>query len=271
MTRCTHITVAYFSPTKTTKTVCTTIAQELSHTLGIPWKERSFTLPQERQEPLTFTPDTLVIFGIPVYAGRMPNFLLSYVRQTQGNGAMGIPIVVYGNRNYDDALIELRDLMEASRIHTVAAAAFIGEHSFSYTLGQGRPDTQDLNNARAFAQTAASSITNNRYTTPVHVKGNIPYRPYMVPQKKDGKHQTISKVFPKVSEDCTNCGLCVTVCPLGAIAPDYHSYTHFCVKCCACVKSCPVGARYFDDETYLFHKKQLEETFSRRAEPEKFI
>ena len=184
---------------------------------------------------------------------------------------MGVPIVVYGNRNYDDALIELRDIMEKAHIHTVAGGAFIGEHSFSRTLGQGRPDSQDLNKARSFAQVVASTISNDRYRTPVPVKGNVPYRPYMVPQKADGSHKTITKVFPKVSDACTNCGVCVSVCPLGSIAPDCHTYTTFCVKCCACVKACPVGARYYDDETYLFHKKQLEETYARRAEPETFI
>ena len=44
---------------------------------------------------------------MPVYAGRVPNFMLKYLAQTEGNGSMGVPIVVYGNRNYDDPLIEL--------------------------------------------------------------------------------------------------------------------------------------------------------------------
>lgn len=271
MTTCARIITAYFSPTNTTKTVCETIAQELSRTLGIPHESRSFTLPGERTEPLVFPEGSLVILGMPVYAGRVPNFMLKYLTQTEGNGSMGVPIVVYGNRNYDDALIELRDIMEKAHIHTVAGGAFIGEHSFSRTLSQGRPDSQDLNKARSFAQVVASTISNDRYRTPVPVKGNVPYRPYMVPQKADGSHKTITKVFPKVSDACTNCGVCVSVCPLGSIAPDCHTYTTFCVKCCACVKACPVGARYYDDETYLFHKKQLEETYARRAEPETFI
>ncbi len=271
MTPCSRIIAAYFSPTHTTKTICETIAEELAHALAVPWESRSFTLPSERAEALTFAEGSLVIVGIPVYAGRVPNFLNNYLAKSKGNGAMGIPIAVYGNRNYDDALIELRDIMENHLIHTVAAGVFIGEHSFSRTLGQGRPDAKDLNKARQFAGIVASAISNGRFRTPVPVKGNVPYRPYMVPQKSDGSRQTITKVFPKVSDSCTNCGLCVTVCPMGSIAPDCRSYTNFCVKCCACVKSCPVGARYYDDETYLFHKKQLEEQFARRAEPETFI
>ncbi|WP_301859870.1 EFR1 family ferrodoxin [uncultured Megasphaera sp.] len=266
-----HIHTAYFSPTGTTRTICTTLAQEMSRILNIPWKLRSFTLPAERKEPLCFSGSDLVILGVPVYAGRVPNVLLKFLNGIAGNGAMGIPIVVYGNRNYDDALIELRDLMESAMIHTIGGGAFIGEHSFSRTLGGGRPDAQDLNVVRSFAGTAASAIENNRFRTPAAVKGNIPYRPYMVPQTKDGGHQKISRVFPKVSDACTNCGICAAVCPMGAIAPDYHSYTSFCIKCCACVKACPTGARYYDDETYLFHKRQLEEHFSRRAEPETFI
>lgn len=271
MTTCSKIITAYFSPTHTTKKVCEAIAQELARTMRIPWENRSFTLPQERTEPLKFEEGSLVLIGVPVYAGRVPNFLLKYLNQMEGNGSMGIPVVVYGNRNYDDALIELRDIMESHFIHTIAGGAFIGEHSFSRTLGKDRPDNRDLNKAREFAHVVASTIANDRFRTPVPVKGNVPYRPYMVPQKADGSHKTITKVFPKVSDACNNCGICVNVCPMGSIAPDCHTYTSFCVKCCACVKFCPLGARYYDDETYLFHKKQLEETYTRRAEPETFI
>ena len=51
-----------------------------------------------------------------------------------------MPVVLFGNRNYDDALIELRDLLQADGFGCIAAGAFVGEHSFSRTLGAGRPD-----------------------------------------------------------------------------------------------------------------------------------
>ena len=38
------------------------------------------------------------------------------------------------------------------------------------------------------------------------------------------------------------------------------------MKCGACVKKCPSQAKYFDDPGYLYHKKELEEMYERRAE-----
>lgn len=89
---------------------------------------------------MEFRQAILSVFGTPVIAGRVPNVLLKYLADIRGNGALGVPVVLYGNRNYDDALIELRDIMEAGGIRTIAAGAFIGEHSFSKVLGAGRPD-----------------------------------------------------------------------------------------------------------------------------------
>ena len=149
MTTCARIITAYFSPTNTTKTVCETIAQELSRTLGIPHESRSFTLPGERTEPLVFPEGSLIILGMPVYAGRVPNFMLKYLAQTEGNGSMGIPIVVYGNRNYDDALIELRDIMEKAHIHTVAGGA-------SASIPSPAPSARAVPTARTSTRPAAS-------------------------------------------------------------------------------------------------------------------
>ncbi len=81
-----------------------------------------------------------MIFGTPVYAGRVPNLLLPYIRdKVKGNGALAVPVSLFGNRNFDDGLIELRNVLEADGFHTVAGGAFVGEHSFSRTLGAGRP------------------------------------------------------------------------------------------------------------------------------------
>ena len=66
--------------------------------------------------------------------------------------------------------------------------------------------------------------------------------------------------------------MCVEICPMGSISgEDVRQYTGICMKCVACIKKCPHHARYYDDEGYLYHKKELEEMYERRAEPEIFL
>lgn len=81
----------------------------------------------------------------------MPNVLLPYLTEkVKGNGAYAVPVVSFGNRNYDDALIELRNILEQDGFRTVAGGAFVSEHSFSKTLAAGRPDAKDLASMQEF-------------------------------------------------------------------------------------------------------------------------
>ena len=98
---------ASFSATNTTKKVVTQIARRLSQQTACPMEIYDFTHPQARKTPKAFAPGDLVVFGTPVYAGRVPNLLIRFVAAVQGNGALAVPVVCYGNRNYDDALMEL--------------------------------------------------------------------------------------------------------------------------------------------------------------------
>jgi flavodoxin len=132
----------YFSATGTTKKVVECMARTAAEKAGAEYGIIDFTLPQARADALRFQMNDLVIFGTPVIAGRVPNVLLKYLEKIEGNGALAVPVVLYGNRDYDDALIELRDICERGGLHAIAAAAFVGEHSFSYALAMGRPDAE---------------------------------------------------------------------------------------------------------------------------------
>ena len=134
---------AYFSATDTTKTVVTQVAQALSRRTGTPLQTFDFTPPQVRTPPKTFAPGDLVVFGTPVYAGRVPNLLIQYIASIRGQGALAVPIVCYGNRNYDDALMELHKTLEAGGLRTLAAGAFSCQHAFSQPQAAGRPDASD--------------------------------------------------------------------------------------------------------------------------------
>ena len=111
----------FFSPTGNAKQVICTVADAVGAALGVPVAYDDFTLPQARQETRSYGPGDLVVFGTPTYAGRIPNKLLPFVQSGfQGNGALAVPVAVFGNRSYDNALMELRNELEAHGFHTVA-------------------------------------------------------------------------------------------------------------------------------------------------------
>ncbi|MEA1959765.1 MAG: EFR1 family ferrodoxin [Bacillota bacterium] len=271
-----NIHTMYFSPTDTTKTIVSGIANKLLQAGG---GEKTihtidFTLPAGRKEPVFFTKDDLVVIGVPVYAGRVPNVLLKYLDSITGNGALAVAIVVYGNRDYDDALLELKDILESHNFTVIAGGAFVGEHSFSDTLGGNRPDEKDMTLAADFAEKVYSKLSANEPFQSIDVKGNRPYRRYYVPKDKDGQPvNDFRKITPKTNEeDCVDCKLCAEVCPMGSIDFDDVSVVNgICIKCCACIKKCPTGAKFFDDPNFLKHKYELEVAFDRRSEPETFV
>ena len=260
----------YFSATDTTKKTVLTIADEAARLLGAEREDYDFTLPGMRENGFAAGKDDLVIFGTPVYAGRVPNVLLKYLATIQGNGALAVPVVLFGNRNFDDGLIELRDILENTGFHTVAAAAFVGEHSFSKTLAAGRPDADDMKEALAFAGKVAEKVKGlpeGEAPAPVEVEGvPRPYRGYYQPRDRKGVSIDIRKVKSLVSDACDDCKICADVCPMGSISHEnVREYTGICIKCGACIKKCPKQARYYEDEGYLYHQHELEEGYTRRA------
>ena len=266
----------YFSGTGTTERTVRSVAGELARMLSVPCRSFDFTRPQARQKELSFCERDLVVFGTPVYAGRVPNVLLPYLwEKVRGGGALAVPVVLFGNRNFDDGLIELRNILTEDGFMPVAGGAFVGEHAFSRTLGAGRPNGDDLAEIDAFARRAAEKVTalTAAPAEPVAVWGETPIRPYYTPRDRHGNPINILKVKPKTDMDrCGGCGLCAARCPMGSIDPaDVSQVTGICIKCCACVKGCPAEAKYFDDAGYLYHKSELEEVYARPAANEVFL
>ncbi|WP_295156338.1 EFR1 family ferrodoxin [uncultured Brachyspira sp.] len=265
----------YYSATGTTQKIVSFIGESIAKKLEVPFEKYNFSLPKKREGILEFKENDLVICGTPTYAGRIPNVMLPYYKNNiKANGAMAVPIVLYGNRNFDDSLIELRNTMQENGFYTIAGAGFIGEHAFSYVLGAGRPDDKDMAIAYEFADKVAEKIKNmgSIPDEPIKVRGNDPIRPYYMPKDKNEHAIDILKVKPKVdTSKCTNCKTCANVCPLASIDfDDITKYVGKCIKCGACIKKCPEHCRYYDDDGFLYHQHDLEEEFQRRAEPELF-
>ncbi|HCX62059.1 EFR1 family ferrodoxin [Sedimentibacter sp.] len=256
-----NLSLLYFSATDTTKKVIKSIAKGFNEDA----KEYDITLPENRMNSLNFKENEIIIIGVPVYAGRVPEFLSEYfLKKIFGNNTYAVFIVVYGNRAYDDALLELKGIFENNGFIGVAGGAFIGEHSYTERLATGRPDDGDLNIAYKFGKDISEKINNiGTFTQKLKVKGNYPYRKGMV----------YEPVMIDTNESCINCGICSMHCPMGAIDKyDNKSIDIFkCIRCCSCIKRCPVNAK---DINYDPHKKFLIEFISKystvRQEPELF-
>ncbi len=258
-----RITLLFFSPTGTTKKTLRSFGQKLSETLDAgSVQELDFTPKKNREKVYRFSEDDLVIMGIPVYAGRLPNVLKDFLGTIEGGGALGVAITMFGNRSFDDGLVELRGRMTEDGFKVIGAGAFVGEHSFSEILGKGRPLPEDLAQLDEFALAVAEKVKLGNCNTEFAVKGEVPYRPYYTPKNMQGEPVNFLKAKPLTSSECTDCKLCVELCPMDSIDYDDTSLVPgICIKCSACVKFCPVGAKYFEDEGFLSHKQQLETVF----------
>ena len=271
----TGVTAIYYSATGNTKEVTERIARNISEKLGVPFKTYDYTLPESRTEVQNYGSSELVVFGTPVYAGRVPNKMLPTVQSLfKAEGALAVPVVTFGNRNFDNGLIELRNELENNGFHTIAGAGVACSHVFSDKLAPGRPDEADKKLLDDFAASVADKV--NRLTeipAPVSVRGDDPVGPYYTPLGTDGKPAVFLKAKPMTrTEDCDKCGICVSACPMGSIdREDPSQVPGICIKCQACVKKCPTGAKYFADPAFLSHVAMLEQNYTRRAEPEFFL
>ncbi|MDR0570282.1 MAG: EFR1 family ferrodoxin [Clostridiales Family XIII bacterium] len=269
-----HVVAAYFSATGNTEKVTMTVAKRVAVELAAPLRRVNLTFPSVRKAPFDIPENSVLVMGFPVYAGRLPNLLLEYVSNIKGSNVIGVPIVTYGNRSFDDGLIELRNLMENGGIKTISAGAFVGEHAFSQILAKGRPDVDDLRLADELGHKTASLIKSGwEHKGPVKVEGQDPVRPYYQPRDRHGAPIDIRKVKPVTTAGaCVDCKLCAIICPMGSINHENVFETPgICIKCCACEKNCPTGAKHFDDAGYLYHMRELEDVFSRWAESVVFV
>lgn len=265
----TRIWKVFFSPTGNTEKSVSFLTEELRKNLDRPIEEYDFTLPAARETVPEFSSGDLVVFGMPVYAGKLPNKMLSFVKEAfDGNGALAIPIVTFGNRSFDNGLAELTTCLENSGFYLPGAAAIAANHAFSHTLAAGRPDSEDLALLTELAgKTTAKIAALKKAADLPHM--NVPGdsdAPYYTPLGLDGKPAVFLKAKPKTDiAKCVSCGLCSRNCPMGSIDTTDHTLVNgICIKCHSCVRRCPKDAKYFDDPPFLSHKAMLETNYQER-------
>ena len=271
------VKLLYFSPTGNVKLVIHAVAEGMRRVLpGVVMVEHhDFTLPADRIIAPTFTADDVVLLALPVYAGRIPNLLLPYLRGLQGNGAKVMSLVVYGNRAYDGALAELTGLAVSAGFEPIGAAAFVGRHAFSDAIGTGRPSAEDRRTMHLLGEALMYGLMDEPQP-----KG-LPHKPlqeivaqinapmdYYRPCDANGVSMDFRSIKPVTTSDCNRCGVCAEGCPMGAIDhTNPEQVTGICMKCCRCVHRCPAQAKQFMDERFLFHRADLEQRYGHTHAP----
>lgn len=218
-----------FSPTGGTKKVCEYICEGMDReTLATELcvKEGQLQVPDISEEDLA-------VIAMPVFAGRVPALAVQRLRRIKSNNARCVIVAVYGNRAYDDALVEMQDAATEMGFRVVAAVGAIAEQSIARVYATGRPDAEDRRDLAAFGTTIINKVESTDINEPLVLPGNRPY--------KDSN----AGPFPTADESCTGCGTCQELCPADAIPANNLRGVNkeACISCMRCVSVCPAQAR----------------------------
>ncbi len=262
--------LVFFSPTGTTAAVVDAIARGAQ--IGA-LEKIDLTTQRTSGFQYDLAGFDLAIVGAPVYCGRMPPVALSRLRKIKGNNTPAIVVALYGNRDYEDALLELRNVCGELGLVPIAGGVFIGEHSYSTAqtpIAVGRPDTADVAEAERFGWAVKTKITCAQRLDDlgtIAVPGTFPYT-------ENHASHCAATVSPETSRsECTLCGKCACVCPTEAIVVSDSVVTdgETCIMCTACVRSCPTGARVWHAEPVMRAAKFLSVHCQDRRMPETYL
>lgn len=214
------------------------------------------TKPAVRKQHLQTSENELLIIGAPVYEGRVQENALNWLQTIEAHNTPTVCIVVYGNRTYDDALIQIKNTLIEDGCVPIACAAFVAQHSFSspkLPIAHGRSDADDLNQARLFGNEVRRkmlSIESISQLADIEVPGDasLQTKLYMGNVVAEGFRSLYERrcfFCIDVAETCTQRGVCADVCPVGAIDPENSAAIDQakCIQCCTCLKYCPEQVR----------------------------
>lgn len=246
-----------FSPTGGTKKVADCLATELSREI----KCIDLSNGNEDFHKFSLKNEDTAIVAVPSYSGRVPSTAAERIAKIQGNGAKAVIVCVYGNRAYEDTLVELQDIVQQAGFSVISAIAAIAEHSIAHRYATNRPDKNDYRILKEFAGKISEKLKTNDFSTPA-IPGNRPYRKV-----------ANAGIVPKATKACTQCGLCASRCPVGAIDKNNPAKVNkkACISCMRCVTECPHHARKVNGLLLAIVNMMLKKACSVRKECELYI
>lgn len=234
------VSILYFSPTGNVQNNLRKIAHGMGDKVEI--KEYDLTPFDARWEKYEFTSEDFVLIGMPVYMGRLPGNYVEFFRCLKADRTPAAFVVSYGNIDYGDALLELKNRCEGKGFIGIAAVAFADENPMVNQIAGSLSDTEKDNNLILFGEKImekAKELTSIDHIMPIEVKGNYPYK----------KVNEITAA-PETNENCIQCGQCAKECPMYAINPsDTKEIDRYrCITCFRCIKNCHQNAKFMQNE-----------------------
>ena len=241
-----------FSPTGGTEKVANIIGKQWSENpakIDLSGAKADFT-------KCEITEQDMVLIAMPSFGGRAPAIAIERLKQIAGNGAKCTLVCVYGNRAYEDTLVEMEDAAKGCGFQVVAAIAAVAEHSIMPQYAANRPDASDQKQLTDYANQIAG-----RAGIASSMPGNRPY-------KKAGG----AGLVPKPDKSCVKCGACAETCPVQAIDPaNFTANAKVCISCMRCMKQCPKNARKVNGMMVSAAALAIKKACSGRKENELFL
>lgn len=246
-----------FSPTGGTQKV----AAALTGALDGEVTRVDLTDSKQNFRTILLTQEDVAFISVPSYGGRVPAVAVERLTMLSGQGARAVLVCVYGNRAYEDTLVELEDAAKRAGFRVIAAVAAVAEHSIARQFATGRPDAQDVKQLSDFARQIQAKLSAGDSTEP-SIPGNRPY-------KKAGG----TGIVPTPTKACTRCGICAAKCPVQAIDKENPKKVDkkACISCMRCISVCPHSARKVNPVMLSAASLMLKKVCSERKDCELFL
>lgn len=247
-----------FSPTGGTQKVADTITSEW----GNPVNKIDLSNAKTDFSSVSLNKEDIAVIAVPSFGGRVPALAAQRLGEIHANQTLCVLVCVYGNRAYEDTLIELNDIAAQIGFKVIAGIAAIAEHSIMHQYATGRPDEQDKRELQDFAKKIIEKIHSKSDLSAPQIPGNRPYKKY-----------GSAGLVPKADHKCTSCGLCAKSCPAQAISKENPSKTDNkkCISCMRCVLICPQSARKVNSAMVTVAAMAIKKACSERKNNELFF
>ena len=219
-----------FSPTGGTLKAANAVTEEWSGSVEV----IDLSDPNKNFSEYSFDSEDIALIAMPSYGGRVPATAAERLKKLKGGGAKCTLLCVYGNRAYEDTLVEMEDIAKECGFEVKAAIAAVAEHSIAHKYAAGRPDSEDIKKLKEFSGAAIRTMQDEAHTAELKLAGNRPYK------KASG-----AGLVPKADQHCVKCGVCAQKCPVKAISTETVGTADAkkCISCMRCIKVCPHAAR----------------------------